>query len=270
MKTNQVLEEIKKNKDSIEFMKTGLSRLDKELDGGLMRKELVVLGGFTGSGKSYLAAQIMYNIAQQGFKTAYFSLEISNTMLVSRLVGQLSNIRPTRLIAGLLKEEEQEKRIKAEGQLIAFNSLMDFYDDAYSLLDIQNKCRQEEHEFVVVDFIQNILSPQPDEYSRLSFAALQLQKLAKELNICILVLSQLSNQVGKIKSENSQVEYKGSGNIATVADLGLYLIKEENTAPGAIRGLSQIVCKKNRRGLSGWTLPLKIQFPGGLIEEHDQ
>ena len=79
----EVFNDIKIFSKNAEFIPTGFQKLDTELDGGFMKKELIVLGGYTGSGKSYISGQILFNAAKKGFKCAYFSLEISNEMIVS-------------------------------------------------------------------------------------------------------------------------------------------------------------------------------------------
>src|SRR6266571_9521504 len=93
----EIIENIEKNKHEVEFLPTGFKELDDFLDGGFIRKELVVIGGHTGIGKSSFGGQILYNIARNGFNTAYFSLEMSNEMIVCRLIGALSKISPIRI-----------------------------------------------------------------------------------------------------------------------------------------------------------------------------
>jgi hypothetical protein len=113
----------------------------------------------------------------------------------------------------------------------------------------------------VVDFIQNVLTKGKDEYSSMTLAALQFQKIAKKYNCCIVVVSQLSNGAAK----NGNLEYKGSGGIAMVADLGFFIIRKENDHNGIYLQL-----KKNRRGISGMIFDLVFQTPGGKICEPTQ
>src|SRR3990167_4875094 len=134
MKTfTQIVKAIEDNKKDLEFMKTGFYKLDDFLDGGFLRKELVVLGAGTGRGKSFVAGNIFYNIAKQGFSSAYFSLEISSEMIASRLIGSLANIKPTRISAGFLTPEEFETKNDSSAEIAAFNKFMFFYDDLYTL-----------------------------------------------------------------------------------------------------------------------------------------
>lgn len=257
-----VIENIEQNKKDVEFLPTGFSRLDKFLDGGFMRKELIVVGGHTGIGKSYIAGQIFYHLAKEGFNSAYFSLEISNEMVASRLIGSIANIKPTRIYAGLLEFEEVDDKAKAKAKLNAYSSFMNLYDDMYLFNDLKKEIKEKKYDFVVIDFIQNVFMPGVDEYTRLSQVSLELQALAKEADCCILVLSQLSNRVAKDGSK--VVEYKGSGSIATVCDLGFFIERSEEEA-----GVNQVRLnlKKNRRGISGMAFPLKFRHPGGWMTE---
>jgi len=241
-----------------EFMPTGFHRLDDFLDGGFMRKELVVLGGFTGSGKSFLAGQIFFNIAKEGFKSAYLSLEISNEMVVSRLVGQFSNVKPTRIMCGMLNPDENNAKIQAKARIAPFEDSMIFSDEIYKLTEVEDVINNNGLDFVVIDFIQNLITNGKDEYSSMTRASLELQKIAKKYNCCIMVLSQLSNGAAK----NGNLEYKGSGGIAMVADLGFFIVRDDSQ-----KELINLQLKKNRRGISGAIFELYFKSPGGMISE---
>lgn len=249
---------IEENKKNAEFLPTGLGSIDSFLNGGLFKKELVVLGGKTGGGKSLFGATIFYNVASAGYRSAYFSLEISDEMLVSRLIGGKANLSPARVMITQLEKDEIEKKNKAKADLSVYEKFMFFYDDLYKLLDIEKEIRENKYDFVVVDFIQNIMTDKSDEYERMSYIALSLQKLAKETNCCILALSQLSNRVVSEKKKDI-VEYKGSGSIGTVCDLGFFI------EDGEISGELTLRLRKNRRGISGEAFNFYIQSPGGRI-----
>lgn len=257
----KIIEEFKKN---LEFIPTGFKKLDELLDGGFLKKELIVIGASTGIGKSMFGAQILYQVARKGFKTAYYSLEISNEMIVSRLIGQLSNIKPTRIMAGLLDVDEYDAKSKAKAKITAYDEFMSFTDELYTLEEIEKDIRANEYEFIVIDFIQNMQAKGTmDEYSRLSMLSISLQKLAKEMNCCILILSQLSNRVARDGSK--VIEFKGSGNIAIVADLGFILRRADEPING--KQLVELHLMKNRRGLSGEKKNFEYTHPGGMLSE---
>lgn len=259
-KLSEIVKHIDETKKDLEILPTGLKAIDSFLEGGFLKKELVVLGAGTGQGKSLFGGTIFYNIATKGYKCAYFSLEISNEMIVSRLLGAESNISPTKIMIKMLAEEEEARKQDAEVNLSVFEDFMHFYDDLYHLAQIEKEIRTNKFDFVVIDFIQNVMvNGKTDEYERMSFVALQLQKIAKETNCCILALSQLSNQMVRDRKNNDIVEYKGSGSIGTVCDLGFFIEK------GDIDNMARIRLRKNRRGVSGEAFSFHIKQPGGLI-----
>jgi replicative DNA helicase len=181
-------------------------------------------------------------------------------MIVARLVGGEANIKPSRIMAGLLTDKEVVNKNKAQAHLTAYNELMAFEDSLYSLPELKKSIQENEFDFVVIDFVQNILA-KGSEYETMSMASIELQKLAKTCNCCILVLSQLSNDAHK----TGNLEYKGSGGIATVCDLGMFLVKD----PDDFNKL-KIIVKKNRRGRSGIEINLISTYPGGKIYENNR
>lgn len=274
MKTpKQVLEEIKEEKKSNEIMPTGFRKLDnKLLDGGFYRGEIIIIGAYTGVGKSQLAGQILLNIAEQGFKTAYFSLEISNQMILARMIGLKSNIKPSRIRFGLLNKNEQEAKIKAIARIKALNDYVYLYDDTYKIDEVEKELTNNQYDFVVLDFIQNIIGSGKDEYTKLSESVVRLQKLAKKTKTTILIISQVSNYSARAGGEDKVLTYKGSGAIAMVADLGFFLEKNTNEISDINEKYNPeigtvLFLKKNRRGLSGWKIRLGYTLPGGLIYE---
>lgn len=260
MKLLEIYDEIKKTRKSMEFLRTGFDELDKKLRGGFLRKELVVVGGFTGTGKSFLAGQMLLNIAKQGFKTAFISLEISNSTVMARLVGQEANVHPIDIMTNNLSQQDRKRTTGAIGKMSAYNEYIDSYDNIYDLADILKVIRKGNFDFVVVDFIQNVMIQGTTEYERMSRVSLELQRVAKEKNCCVLVLSQVSNATAKDKG-NSQLEYKGSGAIAMVCDLGFFLVSDFDEM-----GTVKLLLKKNRRGESGNWFELMFTGKGGKLK----
>lgn len=259
-KFSEVDKHIDEFKKTVEVLPTGLTELDFFLQGGFFKKELVVIGAPTGKGKSLVAGQIFLNIAKKGFRSAYFSLEISNEMVVSRLIGSEANIHPTILMIKDLSEKDQELKDEAKAKLSVYEEFMYFYDDIYQYELIEKEILTNKYDFVVIDFIQNVMLKTPDEYERLSQISLKLQKLAKKANCCILVVSQLSNMMSRNKKDTETVEYKGSGSIGTVCDLGFFI----EQGPLSENSLT-IRLRKNRRGVSGVPFNFTLKQPGGLL-----
>lgn len=265
MKVTQVLEILEsRTTEGQEIMETQLPVLDSFLDGGLRRKELIILGGKTGSGKSYLACQLFAKIAKQGFKCAYFSLEISNEMIVSRILGMYSNLPAPQILFGMIHKDHVDL-LKAQGKALAYEEFMHFFDDAYSLGEIEEAIEKTAPDFIVIDFIQNVILDSKDEYSKLTEVSLRLQRLAKQKNCTVLALSQLSNRVASEGSDKLSLEYKGSSAIAMVADLGFFIVPRPQNM--IIDQEVDLILKKNRRGPSERAFSLLFKFPQGVFYE---
>jgi replicative DNA helicase len=262
MKFSDIDKLIDEDKKTMEIMPTGIHLLDATLEGGFLKKDLVLLCGKTGGGKSLLAGNIFYNMAKQGKKCAYFSLEISNQMVASRLMGARANISPTRLMIHTLEESEQKRKNEAKADISVYEEFMYFYDDLYTFPNIAKVVKEEKFDFAVVDFLQNIDGGRSEEYEKLSAVAIAFQRLAKAQNCCILVLSQLSNLMAKDKKNTDIVEYKGSGAIGHAADLGFF-IEEGRAGDGSL----SLRLRKNRRGVSGTSISFMIKQPGGQVVE---
>lgn len=266
MQTKQIFEKIKSEKGRHEFIPTGLAGLDMALDGGFIKKELVVIGGPTGTGKSYLGIQLAMTAVTNGFRVGYFTLEISNELVVARMIGSRSGIKSSHILYNKY-DENDPKFIEAAAHVYGYGALFESYDSIYELEEIEKHMYEQPFDLVVIDFIQNVFSNHSDSYERLSYVALSMQKIAKATNTCTLVLSQLSNEVSKSKTEERPLEYKGSGSIATVADLGFFLSKEDSslTLPGTEN--YSLMLAKNRRGPSKMRFDLLVKWPGGTFYE---
>ncbi len=260
MKLRQIIESIRTKKPDDYVMPTGFHELDEFLDGGFFRKELIVIGAQTGAGKSLFSAQIFLNIAKKCFNSAYFSLEISNEMIVSRLIGQSANLKPSKIMRGYLTPDEFKRKTEAEISLQVYESTINCYDNIYKLKDIEKEIVDNKYEFIVVDFIQNVLAEQKDEYSNLTLISIELQRIAKDNNCCIVMVSQLSNMALR----GNYLEYKGSGAIAMVADLGFFLIRNMGDDD---MDKDKMILKlaKNRRGFSGKKFGFQIVTDGALL-----
>lgn len=259
MKLEEIIERLEKAKEETELLPTGFPGVDDVLDGGFLRKELVVMGGFTGSGKSFLAGQVMLNLLLNGFRVGYFSLELGSESLVSRFIGSIAHIKPNRIRTGWLTKDEFSNRNKAIAKLLCYSENLSIYDDIYSLDEILKVLNKERLDFVVIDFIQNVISL-GEQYERLSKVSIELQRAAKSANTCIFVVSQLSNRAAREGSDSGFLEFKGSGTIAQVCDIGFWLTQVESEN-------FKLTLRKNRRGISGISFDLTFEAPGGGIHE---
>ena len=258
-KLSEIFDSIESRKKNVEFLPTGFLELDIALDGGFLRREMIIIGGRTGSGKSFVSGTIFHNIAKQGFKSAYFSLEISNEMVVSRLIGAEADIQPTAVMMKEMEQKVADKVRDSKARVSVHEEFMHFYDDLWTFDAIKKAIIENKYDFVVVDFIQNITVKGREEYERLSYLAHAFQQLAKESDCCILIVSQLSNSIAKDR-RTDVIEFKGSGEIGIVSDLAFYI---ENGKRGA--GTFDLHLRKNRRGITGTAFPFSLVYPSGRV-----
>jgi replicative DNA helicase len=180
---------------------TGLADLDKLL-GGLQRSDMIVMAGRPGMGKSSLALSMALQAARRWQKrVAIFSLEMSDEQLVQRLISAETGIDSQRLRLGDLRDDTEWRTFNQAVNLLAGTSI--FIDDtpAITALELRTKSRRlyAEHglDLLIVDYLQLMHGDSHSEnrQQEISFISRSIKALARELNIPILALSQLSRQV---------------------------------------------------------------------------
>ena len=179
---------------------TGFSDIDKLL-GGLQRSDMVILAARPSVGKTSLALGIAHNAAKKfQQRVAFFSLEMSNEQVVQRLVSAETGIDSQRLRRGIIAEDEWGRFIKAVSDL---SDIHLYIDDTpgISALELRTKARRLQAEIgidlLVVDYLQLMRGDYRSEnrVQEISSISRSLKALARELNVPILALSQLSRGV---------------------------------------------------------------------------
>ncbi|MGQ9521397.1 MAG: replicative DNA helicase [Anaerolineae bacterium] len=178
---------------------TGFIDLDKLL-GGLQKSDLIIVAARPGVGKTSLCLSIARNAARLGKHVAIFSLEMSAEQVVQRLISAETGIDAQRLRLGQLREEEWPLLVQATGVL---SELPIFIDDtpAISALQLRTKARRIHAEYsldlVVVDYLQLMTSDVRVEnrVQEVSYISRMLKSLARELDVPVLAVSQLSRAV---------------------------------------------------------------------------
>lgn len=228
--------------------RTGFEFFDK-YSYGLVKKMLWIIGAYTSHGKSAMMTQIIYNSSLFNKHLSYgiFSTEMSAEQMMCRLAGCHSEIPSLAILKGLSMTSAVEKVDKAFEYLQNLKLFM--YDDLYAFPDMAARAVEIKETYgldiMFVDFLQNV---QGDGtiYERMSRIPVLLQQLAKELDICVIGLSQVSNE--SVKSDSKIIGYKGAGEIAAAADLGILLEKNKKDE----HALTCVICK-NRHGPCGKT-----------------
>ncbi len=220
---------------------TGLRDLDKLL-GGLHRSDLVILAGRPSMGKTALAPNIAFNAAYTNRRTqddgavvGFFSLEMSAEQLASRIISEQTNISSDRMRKGELTNDEFNRLAVGSQELYATPI---FIDDspALSVAQLRTRARRlkrtEKLGLIVVDYLQ-LMSPGPasrhdGRVQEISEITRGLKTLAKELDVPVLALSQLSRAVEQRDNKRPQLaDLRDSGTIEQDADVVMFIFREE-------------------------------------------
>jgi replicative DNA helicase len=227
---------------------TGLTDLDSRM-GGLQPSDLIILAGRPGMGKTALATNIAYNVARawagevradghmgtvNGGIVGFFSLEMSAEQLATRIISEQTGIPSNKIRRGAIEEADFEKIKDVSIDL----QNLPFYVDETGGLSIGQLAararrlkRQRGLDLLVVDYLQLLQGSKRVTESRvqeITDITTRLKALAKELNIPILALSQLSRQVEGREDKRPQLsDLRESGSIEQDADVVLFVFREE-------------------------------------------
>jgi len=242
---------------------TGYERLD-ELTAGFQNSDLIIVAGRPAMGKSALALNFAENAAIptrrdfEAIPVAVFSLEMSKEQLAQRLLCSQGNVDLHRIRSGRLTPEDWQKLPTAAGLL---NDAPIMIDDSASptLMEIRAKCRRLRAEnrlgMLIIDYLQLIRSSGQAEnrVQEISQITRGLKSLAKELNVPVIALSQLSRAAEtRDKSGRPQLsDLRESGSIEQDADLVLFVYREEVYNKEAEKGKAEIIIAKQRNGPTG-------------------
>lgn len=258
----QELEAMKGNKDGLTGIPSGFSALDR-VTAGWQRSDLVILAARPGMGKTAFVLSTMRNAAvdfQRG--VAIFSLEMSSVQLVKRLIAAEAELDSEKLKTGKLSSLEWEQLVTKTSRL---SEAPIFIDDtpALSVLELRAKCRrlkaQHNIELVIIDYLQLMTGESKGGGNReqeIAFISRSLKQLAKELDVPVIALSQLSRAVetrgGDKKPQLSDL--RESGSIEQDADMVAFLYRPEyygiteDEEGNPVAGMGEVIIAKHRNG----------------------
>ena len=279
---------------------TGLDDLDHKL-GGLQASDLVIIAGRPGMGKTALATNIAFNIARayrgqlrpdgttetlDGGVVGFFSLEMSSEQLATRIIAEQSGVPSYKIRRGDITENEFHQVSQA---MIAMQSIPFYIDQTggISIAQLTARARrlkrQRGLDVLVVDYLQLLSGTKSRAENRvqeLTEITTGLKALAKELNVPILGLSQLSRQVEQRDDKRPQLsDLRESGSIEQDADVVMFVYREEyylknkEPRPGTdehiewmgqmerAHGRAEVIIGKQRHGPTGM---VELQFEAEL------
>ncbi|BDR57801.1 replicative DNA helicase [Xylocopilactobacillus apicola] len=226
------IEEMSKNDSRITGLTTGYHYLD-QLTNGLHPDELIILAARPSMGKTAFALNIAQNVAVQTKSVvAIFSLEMSAESLVNRMICAEGNISANNLQTGNLTAEEWEKLTVAMNILGQTNVYIDD-TPGNRIAEIRSKCKKLAQEvddigLIVVDYLQLIEGKGENRQQEISQISRQLKKLAKELAVPVIALSQLSRSVEQRQDKRPILsDIRESGSIEQDADIVAFLYRDD-------------------------------------------
>ncbi|MGD1885712.1 MAG: replicative DNA helicase [Cohaesibacteraceae bacterium] len=289
---------------------SGLATYFKNLDGrmgGLQKSDLIILAGRPAMGKTSLATNIAYNIAKHwrggvgpnneieteaGGIVGFFSLEMSSEQLATRILAEQSGISSSKIRRGDIKSHEFEQVVMASQEMHAIPLYID-QTGGLSVAQLAARARrlkrQKGLDFLIVDFLQLLQGSSrrssENRVQEITEITTGLKALAKELDVPVMALSQLSRQVESREDKRPQLaDLRESGSIEQDADVVLFVFREEyylqNKEPkpnteehlawqedmDRVHGLAEVIIGKQRHGPTGTA---KLTFEAELTRFGD-
>lgn len=237
---------------------TGLTDLDK-LTGGLQRSDMIVIAGRPGMGKTSLAMQIAKNAAKNhGKRSLFFSLEMGREQLAQRVVSSETGIEVNRLRTGNVRDDEWATFFKAQEVMSKYPIAI---DDTASLTPALMRSKAIRHQarhgldLVIVDYLQLMASDRREQnrHQEISLISRGCKTLARELNIPVIALSQLSREVEHRRDKRPMLsDLRESGAIEADADIVLFLYRDEvYNDDTKFPNVAELIVAKHRSGPTG-------------------
>lgn len=256
------IDRLSKHQTGIRGLPTGFTDLDNIL-AGLQKSDLIILASRPTLGKSSLALNMATNIAtSQNIPVGIFSLEMSKDQVVDRLISSISGVDLWRLRTGRLSDKGDDNDFVRIRQALDILSRAPIYinDAATSnVLQVKAVSRRLQAEkglgLVIMDYLQLVepLNPDAPPVQQVSENSRALKAMAKELNIPVLVISQLSRAVEQRSPQIPRLaDLRQSGTIEQDADVVLFIYREDRYRPETPRkGIADIIISKHRNGPVG-------------------
>lgn len=255
------LDELHKDKGKLRGIPTGFRDLDNIL-AGLQRSDLFILAARPAMGKTAMVLNLAQNIAiQAGEPVLIFSLEMSKEQLVDRMLSRESGVDAWALRTGNLTDADFEKIGQAMGSL---SEAPIYIDDTpgITVSDLRTKARREAHQrplgLIIVDYLQLMsggarFGGDSNRVQEISEISRGLKGVARELNVPLIALSQLSRSVESRHPQIPQLaDLRESGSIEQDADVVAFLYREEYYNPDTDRkNIMDVFIKKHRNGPVG-------------------
>ncbi len=253
------IEELHRNKGELRGIKTGYRDLDN-MTAGLQRSDLIILAARPAMGKTTLVTNLAYNVATVAKQPVlFFSLEMSKEQLVDRMLADASGVDAWSIRTGNLTDEDFSKLSDAMGNMAEAPIYIDD-TPGMTVLEMRTKARRANHEhplgLIVVDYLQLMQGTGKDNGNRVqevSEISRGLKHIARELNVPVVALSQLSRSVEARSPQIPQLaDLRESGSIEQDADIVMFIYREAYYNPDTDReNITDLIIAKHRNGPTG-------------------
>ena len=253
----QDLAELSRTKGGIPGLPTGLGELDETIM-GLKNSDLIILASRPGMGKTSLAMNIALNVGKKTNKAiAIFSLEMSRQQLATRLLSGEAYVDSKKLQTGMLSKEDWQKLSAATATLSRTRMFIDD-NSIITVSDMNAQCRRvQDLGLVIIDYLQLMTSATGESSeSRIQAVAeisRMLKIMAKELNVPVLVMSQLSRASTQRQDKRPMLsDLRESGSLEQDADIVLGLYRDDYfNRESEDHNPAELIVMKNRHGNTG-------------------
>jgi replicative DNA helicase len=274
------MEELHRNKGALRGVRTGYRDLDN-MTAGLQRSDLIILAARPAMGKTTLVTNLAYNVATVAKQAVlFFSLEMSKEQLVDRMLADASGVDAWNIRTGNLSDEDFSKLSDAMGEMAEAPI---FIDDTpgVSVLEMRTKARRVAHDqpigLIIIDYLQLMQGSGKNDGNRVqevSEISRGLKLIARELNVPVIALSQLSRSVESRSPQIPQLaDLRESGSIEQDADIVMFIYREAYYNPETEReNITDLIIAKHRNGPVGkvelYFHPERLRFMS-LDKRHD-
>ena len=254
------IEELHRNKGQLRGIRTGYRDLDT-MTAGLQRSDLIILAARPAMGKTTLVTNLAYNVATIGkLPVLFFSLEMSKEQLIDRMLADASGVDSWNIRTGNLSDEDFSKISEAMGEMAEAPI---FIDDTpgLSVLEMRTKARRAAHDqplgLIIVDYLQLMQSNGNHNGNRVqevSEISRGLKLIARELNVPLIALSQLSRTVETRTPPVPQLsDLRESGSIEQDADIVSFIYRPGYYEPDnpEVQNITDLIIAKHRNGPVG-------------------
>ena len=244
--------------DKLTGVPTGFKDIDA-VTGGWQASDLIILAARPGMGKTALALNWAVAAARNGFPTAVFSLEMSSSQLIMRLLASEAKIDSAKMRRGNLNENERDLLMRGMRQLNDLPALLSIDDTpAITMMELRSRCRrfQREHGLglILIDYLQllgrNVETRYENREREISEISRSLKALAKELTVPVISLAQLNRGPDARPDKRPRMsDLRESGSMEQDADLVLFIYRDEYYHQSSEdAGKAEVIIGKNRHG----------------------